>query len=136
MDKMINPALLAEVEKEEVKFAKNKYICEVKENEYNTVFKLAKVDYMPTPLENISVVSEKKISVATCHAIMLVFIKEDGHIDLDKIEKVERQPTVIEVLSSRTRYVSGDFFEAIFNGCLRLESDNHCYEYLKLCLGL
>ena len=135
MDKMINPALLAEVEKMgEVKFAKNKYICEVKENEYNTVFKLAKVDYMPTPLENISVVSEKKISVATCHAIMLVFIKKDGYIDLDKIEKFERQPTVIEVLSSRTRYVSGDFFEAIFNG--RLESDIHCYEYLKLCLGL
>ena len=128
----INPALMAEIEKLEVIFAENKYICEIKEDDYKVAFKLVKVDVMSTPLEDCSLQS-KSISVATSHAIMLIFNKEDQGVDLVKIDKYERQPTVVEVLPSKTRYVSREFFEAIYNGRLR---DDHCFEYIKLCLGL
>ena len=125
---------MAEVERLEVKFVENKYLCEIKEDDYKVAFKLAKVDVMSTPLEDCSLQSNKNISVATCHAIMLVFNKEDRGVDLVKVDKYERQPTVVEVLPSKTRYVSKEFFDSIFNG--RLLNDDKTFEYLKLCLGL
>ena len=126
----INPALMAEVERLEVKLAENKYLCEVKSNGFKTSIKFIKADVMSAPLENTSVDNNKTLAVATHQAIMITYDPMDG--DISKLDRVNNKPTVVEIYPTLTRYVSKELFDTIYSSS-NLEDS---YEYLKLVLGL